>query len=66
MLFTVDKRRGRFSESAEVGSHAVGTHVKALAVLPEDDEGAWSKSVIATSRPDHAQQMRWTDRLRTD
>ena len=41
MLFTSDSRCGQFSESAEVGSHAVGTHVKALALVPEDGEGTF-------------------------
>ena len=34
-------RCGELSQSAKVDSHAVGTHVKALAMVPEDDTGAF-------------------------
>ena len=42
MLFGIGKGPARFTDSAEVGTHAAGTHVRALAAVGEADEGEHS------------------------
>ena len=40
MLFDLGRGPARFTDSAQIGTHAAGTHVRALTAVAEADGGA--------------------------
>ena len=47
MLFRADKGSMRFTDSAEVGAHAAGTQVRALAAVPQAAAGEFGCMLLA-------------------
>ena len=58
MLLDAGKGSARFTDSAEVGTHAAGTHVRALAAVAEHDEGECIASLLQTKAPPALLQRR--------